>query len=83
MLIGVEYDKSTNTLPAPLLFQLKNQGLHVVSLGVSPFLFRTEFSFFYSESSGTITHDGYAHKLQFSDEMCVNDGGLGEHTCFM
>ena len=56
----------------------------MVPLGVPRFLFLAELSFFIPASSGTITHDGYAHKLQFSDETrCVNDGVLGERTCFM
>ena len=67
----------------------------MVSLGVPPFLFRTvgrdavaetfvqNEAFFISESSGTITHDVYVHKVQFSGEGCVNDGVLGERTCFM
>ena len=67
----------------------------MVSLGVPPFLFRTvgcdavaetfvqNEVFFISESSGTITHDVYAHKVQFSDEGRVNDGVWGERTCFM
>ena len=67
----------------------------MVSLGVPPFLFRTvgrdalaenfvqNEVFFIPESSGTITHDVYAHKVQFSDAGRVNDEVWGERTCFM